>query len=88
MTTIKEGPQANQAGRPTSPTSRINPPLCVISVMDTTRSGFPPRHQVSPIGAAPPPHPGKRCDSKHEKTTMIYTHVLNRGGLAIRSPLD
>jgi len=22
------------------------------------------------------------------KTTMIYTHVLNRGGLAVRSPLD
>jgi site-specific recombinase XerD len=21
-------------------------------------------------------------------TTMIYTHVLNRGGLAVRSPLD
>lgn len=25
---------------------------------------------------------------KHVKTTMIYTHVLNRGGLAVRSPLD
>ncbi|MCP4543870.1 MAG: integron integrase [Chloroflexi bacterium] len=25
---------------------------------------------------------------KHLKTTMIYTHVLNRGGLAVRSPLD
>lgn len=25
---------------------------------------------------------------KHVKTTMIYTHVLNRGRLAIRSPLD
>jgi site-specific recombinase XerD len=22
------------------------------------------------------------------KTTMIYTHVLQRGGLAVRSPLD
>ena len=22
------------------------------------------------------------------KTTMIYTHVLNRGGRAVRSPLD
>ena len=22
------------------------------------------------------------------KTTMVYTHVLNRGGLAVRSPLD
>jgi site-specific recombinase XerD len=21
-------------------------------------------------------------------TTMIYTHVLNRGGLAVKSPLD
>jgi integron integrase len=25
---------------------------------------------------------------KHLKTTMIYTHVLDRGGLAVRSPLD
>jgi len=22
------------------------------------------------------------------KTTQIYTHVLNRGGIAVRSPLD
>ncbi|EHC12806.1 tyrosine-type recombinase/integrase [Fischerella thermalis] len=25
---------------------------------------------------------------KHVKMTMIYTHVLNRGGKAVRSPLD
>lgn len=25
---------------------------------------------------------------KDVKTTMVYTHVLNRGGLAVRSPLD
>ena len=25
---------------------------------------------------------------KNVKTTMIYTHVLNRGGLAVKSPLD
>jgi len=25
---------------------------------------------------------------KNVKTTMIYTHVLNQGGLAVRSPLD
>jgi site-specific recombinase XerD len=25
---------------------------------------------------------------KDVKTTMIYTHVLNRGGRAVRSPLD
>jgi integron integrase len=25
---------------------------------------------------------------KDLKTTMVYTHVLNRGGLAVRSPLD
>lgn len=25
---------------------------------------------------------------KHVQTTMVYTHVLNRGGLAVRSPLD
>jgi site-specific recombinase XerD len=27
-------------------------------------------------------------DHKDVKTTMIYTHVLNRGGLGVRSPLD
>lgn len=25
---------------------------------------------------------------KNVKTTMLYTHVLNRGGLGVRSPLD
>jgi integrase len=25
---------------------------------------------------------------KDVKTTMVYNHVLNRGGLAVRSPLD
>jgi len=25
---------------------------------------------------------------KHVTTTMIYTHVLNRGGMGVRSPLD
>ena len=25
---------------------------------------------------------------KDVSTTMIYTHVLNRGGLGVRSPLD
>ena len=25
---------------------------------------------------------------KDVKTTMIYTHVLNRGGLGVRSPVD
>jgi site-specific recombinase XerD len=25
---------------------------------------------------------------KDVKTTMVYTHVLNRGRLAVRSPLD
>ena len=25
---------------------------------------------------------------KDVKTTMIYTHVLNRGGLGVHSPLD
>jgi site-specific recombinase XerD len=25
---------------------------------------------------------------KDVKTTMVYTHVLNRGGLGVRSPVD
>lgn len=25
---------------------------------------------------------------KDVKTTMVYTHVMNRGALAVRSPLD
>jgi integrase len=25
---------------------------------------------------------------RHVTTTMIYTHMLNRGGMAVRSPLD
>jgi site-specific recombinase XerD len=27
-------------------------------------------------------------EHKDVKTTMVCTHVLNRGGLAVRSPLD
>ena len=30
----------------------------------------------------------REANSKQVKTTMIYTHVLNRGGMAVRSPLD
>jgi len=25
---------------------------------------------------------------KNVKTTMIYTHVMNKGGLGVQSPLD
>ncbi len=25
---------------------------------------------------------------KNVRTTMVYTHVLNRGGMGVRSPLD
>jgi len=32
--------------------------------------------------------PESRGAARTRKTTTIYTHVLNRGGLAVRSPLD
>jgi site-specific recombinase XerD len=25
---------------------------------------------------------------KHLKTTMVYTHVVNKGGMGVRSPVD
>jgi len=34
------------------------------------------------------PRPKKLLGHKDVKTTMISTHVLNRGGLAVRRPLD
>lgn len=34
-----------------------------------------------------PLDPGDLRD-RDVKTTMIYTHVLNRGGLGVRSPID
>jgi hypothetical protein len=33
-------------------------------------------------------HPQEMGVAKAVKTTMIYTQVLNRGGRAVRSPLD
>ena len=33
-------------------------------------------------------HPATGQHRRHPATTMIYTHVLNRGGLGVRSPLD
>jgi len=31
---------------------------------------------------------GKLPTHKDVKTTMIYTHVLNRGGKGVKSPVD
>ncbi|MCX7784368.1 MAG: phage integrase N-terminal SAM-like domain-containing protein [Meiothermus sp.] len=35
-----------------------------------------------------PPESVETIRAKRTKTTMIYTHVLNRGGHGVRSPLD
>ncbi len=42
-----------------------------------------PEQQRKPIGTAQ-----ELLRHKHLETTMIYTHVLNRGGQGVKSPTD
>jgi integrase len=42
-----------------------------------------------PGGRLPRPHqPSRNCGHRSVKTTMIYTHVLDRGAGGVASPLD
>ena len=51
-------------------------------------SRAPAAQTVAPrTGTAPPGGP-KLLDRSDVKTTMIYTHVLNRGPSGVQSPVD
>ena len=41
-----------------------------------------------PAAPATPPTPTSPARHQDFKTTMLYTHVLNRGGKGVRSPMD
>lgn len=46
-------------------------------------------YDIRTIPPFPPPQwGGQRGGHKSVETTMIYTHVIKRGGLAVRSPVD
>jgi hypothetical protein len=54
---------------------------------------MPGKHSISiiskPVGRSQGHAPGVSVQSiSLRKTTMIYTHVLNRGGKGVKSPLD
>lgn len=41
-------------------------------------------HRIAPVPVQKP----KLLDQSDVKATMIYAHVLNRGGKGVRSPMD
>ncbi len=77
--TIRQAAKLAQIDKPVTPP--YLPPLL--------RHPPPPkrlRHPHRP--ACPSRRPGEFLGHKDVKTTMIYIHVLQRGGLAVKSPLD
>jgi hypothetical protein len=68
----------------------LDPPLLLchrkrhpaeVGAPDDVPSGWP-SFSTAPASAF------RGLDPRDVRTTMIYTHVLPRGGLAVRSPLD
>ena len=68
---------------------------CAAELRDKLTNGPWLVKRVEPLRGATRPAPGARSQlisellgHKDVETTMIYTHVLNRGGDGVHSPLD
>jgi hypothetical protein len=81
---IVAAPQRREAGRMNS-----SPPLGEL-LYAVCPEALAVGEARPPDAPEPPRHPHGRGAPGHRDvtTTMIYTHVLNRGAKAVRSPLD